>query len=81
VPIHVTVCMGATITGLIFLSEAINSHTLTTLLEHLCNYERICALLQQDSSTAHITANSTHCLQGAFSDSIMSQGLWRPHSK
>jgi hypothetical protein len=37
--------IGVTITGLIFLSEAINSHTLTTLLEHLYNYERICALL------------------------------------
>jgi len=41
----------------------------------------MCALLQQDNSTAHITANSTQCLQGASSDSIMSQGLWRPHSK
>lgn len=79
-PLHVTVYMGATITGLILLSEALNSHTLTTLLEHQCNYERICVLLQQDSLTAHITANSTHCLQGASSDS-MSQGLWRPHSK
>jgi len=74
VPLRVTVRMGAMINGLIFLSEVINSHTLT-LLEHLHNYERMRALLQQDSSTAHITANSKHCLQGASSDSIMSQGL------
>jgi hypothetical protein len=46
VPLHdFTVGMSAPrITGLIFLSETINSLILTPFLEHLCDYERNYAL-------------------------------------
>jgi hypothetical protein len=56
------------------------THVLTSLFEHLSNYERIYDILQQDSETAHTTNNSICCLQTAVCERVICRGLWPPHS-